>query len=212
MLGAGLAQKTEDAAVQAVLKLDGWFIRDEKSAGRPVVAVDFNDTEAMDADLTELAALKTLQTLDLTRTEDQAGSGAVYGADESAPARAVTLFRQLCVRCHGGDGRGRDRIRGAPPDFTNHAWQSRHTNVQLIASIRQGKGNRMPSFTDRLNRAEIAALVALIRRFDSEHHDADSADDFETRFHALEAGFHAQEAEWERQHQAFLRLNARKAR
>lgn len=132
---------------------------------------------------------------------DQAGSGAVYGADESASARAVTLYRQLCVRCHGGDGQGRARKRGAPPDFTNHGWQSRHTDVQLIVSVRDGKGSRMPSFSDRLNRAETAALVAFIRRFDSEHRDADTADDFETRFHALEA-------QWERLHQDFLRLNS----
>ena len=57
----------------------------------------------------------------------------------------------------------------------------------------------MPSFSDRLNTSEIAALVAFIRRFDAEHPDALPPDEFEGRFRALQE-------QWEQLHQAFLKL------
>lgn len=74
-------------------------------------------------------------------------------------------FRQFCARCHGSDftgGEFRDRDRRIP-NFTDRSWQNRRSDAQLIESIKDGKGSRMPSFDDRLDEERIQNLVRLVR-------------------------------------------------
>ncbi|HWS87603.1 MAG TPA: cytochrome c [Pyrinomonadaceae bacterium] len=81
-------------------------------------------------------------------------------------ARAESLFRQSCARCHGLDGRARTELgelTGAP-DFADAAWQEGRSGQRMRASIAHGRGG-MPSFKDRLSPGEIASLVAYIRGF-----------------------------------------------
>ena len=61
------ADDAEDKAVAFVEKLGGKVKRDDKAEGKPVRGVDLADrTKVTDAGLKELAALKQLQSLDLT--------------------------------------------------------------------------------------------------------------------------------------------------
>src|SRR5574341_1363032 len=65
-----------------------------------------------------------------------------------------------CVFCHGEDGAGQ-----APgtPDWTDPEWQQSHTDEQLIATITNGKDNRMPKFGGTLTEEEIRAAVKFVR-------------------------------------------------
>jgi hypothetical protein len=56
----------EERAVQAIQRLGGKVIRDEKAPGKPVIAVFLRTPAMTDAGLKELAELKQLRELDLT--------------------------------------------------------------------------------------------------------------------------------------------------
>ena len=76
------------------------------------------------------------------------------------------IYAQSCARCHGADGRARTakgKQVGAS-DFTSSEWEpdvERDTRI-----VTKGKGS-MPSFKRKLTPADIAAVVAYIRRFKS---------------------------------------------
>jgi mono/diheme cytochrome c family protein len=81
------------------------------------------------------------------------------------PGRA--LFQRLCVACHGGAGRGDALGAGPtrPPDFAAPDWHSTRSDVQLMISIREGKGSVMPAFGAKLGDAQVRDLVAYVRSF-----------------------------------------------
>jgi Leucine Rich repeat len=62
------ADDAEDKAVQFIEKLGGSVVRDEKVDSKPVVEVCLQGTLFADADMKELAALKSLEALDLCAT------------------------------------------------------------------------------------------------------------------------------------------------
>jgi mono/diheme cytochrome c family protein len=102
---------------------------------------------------------------------------------------AQGLFQQLCATCHGSDGHGRKSLaRANIPDFTSATWQAGRTNAQLTASILTGRGERMPSFGDRVRAGQARDLVAFIRTFGpvSVKPVAAPAEDFDTRFRQLQ--------------------------
>src|SRR5262249_26075551 len=68
LLAAGplYADDAEDTAAKAVEKLGGKVTRDDKDPAHPVGAVSLPGTPVTDAGLKELAAVKALQTLDLS--------------------------------------------------------------------------------------------------------------------------------------------------
>ncbi|MBX3258355.1 MAG: cytochrome c [Labilithrix sp.] len=98
---------------------------------------------------------------------------AAIGCKKSEPptAGARELFTNACARCHGADGSGGvPAFEGgpAPRDFRDHDFQRARTDEQLKMTIRNGKGSGMPPFGASFTDAELAALVAQIRSFDSE--------------------------------------------
>ncbi len=103
------------------------------------------------------------------------------------------LFQQFCVRCHAADGKGARVRQTMPtiPDFTLHTWQEGRSDPQLLISVLDGKGTRMPPFRDKLTRDQARDLVAVARSFDVERRPpAETASDlFETRFRQLEQEF-----------------------
>lgn len=86
---------------------------------------------------------------------------------EEAQARAtLALWNVTCATCHARDGRG-----GGPglppgakvPDMTDPAFGSSHTDEQLVASIRDGKG-MMPAFGQKLGETGVAVMASHVRQ------------------------------------------------
>jgi mono/diheme cytochrome c family protein len=90
-----------------------------------------------------------------------AGQGQATGVGDSAQLVEVT-WRQQCSTCHGlsgkGDGQMGPMVRA--PDLTRDDWQSRVTDAEISAVIKNGKG-KMPSFNvpDQV----LDGLVARVR-------------------------------------------------
>jgi mono/diheme cytochrome c family protein len=108
-------------------------------------------------------------------------------------AGASSLFMRRCARCHDEDGTGAE-LRGmidGLPNFANLHWQRQRSDAQLVVSILEGKGTRMPAFSDRLSRAEARALVSHIRSLVPGEMVGtdDPVPDFQERFQALQEEF-----------------------
>lgn len=75
-----------------------------------------------------------------------------------------SLYKKLCARCHGDDGRGEGKRSKTPlPDLSSAAWQARRTDSQVLASLRNGLGVAMPAFDDRLSPAQAREMVTYVR-------------------------------------------------
>ncbi len=91
-------------------------------------------------------------------------------SDEDAARVRVgqTLFRQVCIACHGIDGTGSPmRRQGMPeiPDWTSEAFQRQHTDAQIRVSILNGKGVHMPANSTWVTEDQARDLVAYVRTF-----------------------------------------------
>lgn len=96
-----------------------------------------------------------------------ANGGAATAQKGRAAAQAErgrAVYEAKCTRCHGADGAGRTRMAEIvePPDMTDAAWQRRHSNARMIASVTNGLG-QMPAFKKKLTRQEITAAIAYVR-------------------------------------------------
>lgn len=103
------------------------------------------------------------------------------------------LFQQFCTRCHGPDGTGMAMRATLPdiPNFIDPAWHARQSNPQLVVSILEGRGARMPPFRGRIDDEAAHHLVAYIRSLSPTRGPSteSSPADFETRFRQLEQQF-----------------------
>lgn len=90
----------------------------------------------------------------------------------ATPARAddgKTLYHDNCRKCHGADGRART-VRGFlyfARDFTDPAWQARHSDEEVYKIISDSPGwySTMPAFRKRLSEEDRRALVDVVRSF-----------------------------------------------
>ena len=90
---------------------------------------------------------------------------------EAATLESRELFVNACSRCHGTEGAGGiPAYEGgpAPRNFRDHDFQLSRTDEQLKMTIRNGKGTGMQPFGTTFDDAQLTALVAQIRSFDSE--------------------------------------------
>lgn len=103
------------------------------------------------------------------------------------------LFQQFCVRCHGADGTGTVMRANLPsiPNFTDPTWQARQSDAQLVASVLEGSGARMPAFRGRIDTETAHHLITYIRTLSPTRARLTgfSSTDFETRFRQLEQQF-----------------------
>jgi mono/diheme cytochrome c family protein len=107
----------------------------------------------------------------LAPSPPQVSSAGWTSADGPLPGnrrRAVELFKQRCSSCHAADGTGSVLRKRVPqvPDFTSPRWHRRHSEAQLVRSILDGQGGRMPAFRSKLSPDQAENLAALIRTFD----------------------------------------------
>jgi mono/diheme cytochrome c family protein len=133
----------------------------------------------------------------LTAAQAQAGRSATAvssGAGAERLQAARRFFERRCSSCHDDDGTGGALRRAVPqiPDFTSRGWQARRSDAQLVVSILEGKGARMPAFHGKIDEDGAQDLVSLIRTFDPTYDPAAarrqplSGEEFEQRFRQLE--------------------------
>jgi mono/diheme cytochrome c family protein len=115
-----------------------------------------------------------------------AGSAAAAEKQRTAASR----FSRSCARCHADDGRGGafSGSDAAIPDFSRSSWHRQRSDAELLVSILDGKGRRMPAFAGKVSEEQARDLVAFIRTFDPAplRRQTAPADDFERRFHELQ--------------------------
>jgi cytochrome c oxidase cbb3-type subunit 3 len=118
-------------------------------------------------------SLKEWTPVDHHSTDDDKLGGAASPQSGRAPAASAAAggdlgqlvditWRQQCTTCHGPMGRGDGQMGPMvqAPDLTRADWQSKITDIEMVATIRAGR-NRMPSFN--LPDPVLSGLVARIR-------------------------------------------------
>jgi mono/diheme cytochrome c family protein len=77
------------------------------------------------------------------------------------------LYARYCRACHGEEGEGdgvmTSLIDMTPMDHTNPTEMNRISNLEMVRSIKNGKGNYMPAWKGIISQTEIEALVSYIR-------------------------------------------------
>jgi mono/diheme cytochrome c family protein len=96
--------------------------------------------------------------------QEQAGGqapGAERGGTDVVQLVELT-WRQQCSACHGALGRGDGQMGPMvkAPDLTREDWQSRVTDAEIAATIKDGKG-KMPKFD--VPDPVVQGLVARVR-------------------------------------------------
>lgn len=96
------------------------------------------------------------------------GGACTSPGDDPGPAMPVdpaALYAQMCVRCHGVDGRGDAEMKKtmAVRDFSNPEFQARAASEDLARTIMAGKG-QMPAFGGLLSTPKIQSLSGFVRR------------------------------------------------
>jgi mono/diheme cytochrome c family protein len=78
------------------------------------------------------------------------------------------IYRTLCSRCHGPDGKGDGGGAGAggqPANFTDEEWEFGSSDGEIFAAIAEGTSADMESYAERIPSAEIWNLVNYLRSF-----------------------------------------------
>ena len=70
---------------------------------------------------------------DRARAEATKPSSAEPARSKTDKTRVFQVYRDSCIECHDGDGRGESNrdIYGKIPDFTNPAWQSSRNDARI---------------------------------------------------------------------------------
>ena len=77
---------------------------------------------------------------------------------QSAVARKNS--RQLCVACHGMDGKGNQAL-GAP-NLTDNIWLYGGTKTRVMETIAKGRNGKMPSHREFLGVEKAHLLAAYV--------------------------------------------------
>jgi len=81
-------------------------------------------------------------------------------ADDNAIRLGKQKFDQLCIGCHGVDGKGNQAL-GAP-NLTDNVWLYGGSQRSIMQSIAKGRSGRMPMHKDFLSEAKIHLLTAYV--------------------------------------------------
>jgi len=80
--------------------------------------------------------------------------------NEDAAAVGKEKFQQLCVACHGVDGKGNPAM-GAP-NLTDNIWLYGGSQAAIMKTITDGRSGRMPAHGEFLGDAKVHLLAAYI--------------------------------------------------
>jgi cytochrome c oxidase cbb3-type subunit 3 len=80
--------------------------------------------------------------------------------NENAAAAGKEKFMQLCVACHGPDGKGNPAV-GAP-NLTDDIWVYGGTQREVMETIEKGRSGRMPAHAEFLGEGKVHVLAAYV--------------------------------------------------
>ncbi|MEK7260570.1 MAG: c-type cytochrome, partial [Pseudomonadota bacterium] len=80
--------------------------------------------------------------------------------DPSAAEAGKEKFQQLCVACHGPEGKGNPAL-GAP-NLTDNIWLYGGSQKAVMESIEKGRSGRMPAHAEFLGEAKAHLLAAYV--------------------------------------------------
>jgi mono/diheme cytochrome c family protein len=70
-------------------------------------------------------------------------------------ARGKILYARACTECHGADGKSQVDVIANATDLTNpKAWRSGTSEGEIFRSIRDGAGEAMPPFAEKVPKDE----------------------------------------------------------
>jgi mono/diheme cytochrome c family protein len=70
-------------------------------------------------------------------------------------ARGKILYTRACTECHGADGKSQVDVIANATDLTNpKAWKSGTSEGEIFRSIRDGAGEAMPPFAEKVSKEE----------------------------------------------------------
>ncbi len=80
--------------------------------------------------------------------------------NEAAVKMGEEKFKQLCVACHGPEGKG-NPVMGAP-NLTDNVWLYGGSKKTIMESIEKGRNGRMPAHAEFLGEAKVHLLAAYV--------------------------------------------------
>jgi cytochrome c6 len=88
----------------------------------------------------------------------------IFTPSASAADDVAAVFKAKCAACHAADGSGNSATGKAlaTPDLRSDEVQ-KQTDAQLIDSVTNGKGKKMPAYKGKLTDDQIKQLVGYIR-------------------------------------------------
>jgi Cytochrome C oxidase, cbb3-type, subunit III len=100
--------------------------------------------------------------LEMRGREQGSGPGGATPQANEVPQLVDITWRQQCATCHGAHGKGDGQLGPMvkAPDLSALEWQSKVTDAEIAATIRNGKG-KMPKFD--VPEPVIQGLVARVR-------------------------------------------------
>jgi mono/diheme cytochrome c family protein len=89
-------------------------------------------------------------------------------AEAADVARGKKIYRLMCAKCHGKDGKGNGpkakRLTKKPPDYTEPGFFDKRSDDILREDIIKGDPP-MPSFRKKLRDKDIDDVIAYIKTF-----------------------------------------------
>jgi mono/diheme cytochrome c family protein len=74
---------------------------------------------------------------------------------QASIARGKILYARACTECHGADGKSQVDVIANATDLTNpKAWRSGTSEGEIFRSIRDGAGEAMPPFAEKVPKDE----------------------------------------------------------
>jgi cytochrome c oxidase cbb3-type subunit III len=106
----------------------------------------------------EKIAMSTLSPGDLPPVKQHSGIGKGYENNAAHVSNGKTFFTQFnCSGCHGNGGGG------SGPALMDDVWIYGNDIENIVATIREGRPNGMPSFRGRIADEQIWEIAAFVR-------------------------------------------------
>jgi cytochrome c oxidase cbb3-type subunit 3 len=80
--------------------------------------------------------------------------------NDTVAAAGKAKYQQLCVACHGADGRGNQAL-GAP-NLTDNIWLYGGSKKTITETVEKGRAGRMPAHAEFLGEVKVHLLAAYV--------------------------------------------------